>query len=314
MIFHIDSTMKHSYSNDDMCFSIDVISEILEEDFDALLDEGSKILHSVEGTILEEKLFAECDEFLAMTADENSESNSDEDEPKFEKIIINTDQKIKTSLEEPPPDLELKHLLDNLEYDLVQSYVDEDVVSFVSEGKQLDFVSMNSAPSWSLPSTSGSMEVGINNKVDHVVFSWPYGDILRLRSGSKAADAATRVGLEGKLVSVNGQHETYEETSLSSRSLNFLSLNTKDLDSSEIMQELQDLSDSFEQVVAFLGQAGIGAARVGSAQSTTTTNKSLPRGQGDEIGSKAMIGDLLLGDDAIIGCKWKIGAGILEGL
>ncbi|GJQ96638.1 reverse transcriptase domain-containing protein [Tanacetum coccineum] len=39
MIFHIDSAMKHSYSNDDTCFSIDVTDEILEEDFDALLDE-----------------------------------------------------------------------------------------------------------------------------------------------------------------------------------------------------------------------------------------------------------------------------------
>ncbi|GJR31457.1 hypothetical protein Tco_0622731 [Tanacetum coccineum] len=34
--------------------SIDVMDEILEEDFDALLDEYSKILHSIEGTILEE--------------------------------------------------------------------------------------------------------------------------------------------------------------------------------------------------------------------------------------------------------------------
>ncbi|GJU47125.1 reverse transcriptase domain-containing protein [Tanacetum coccineum] len=41
MIFNIDSAMKHSYSNDDTCFSIDVIDEILEEDFDALLDEGA---------------------------------------------------------------------------------------------------------------------------------------------------------------------------------------------------------------------------------------------------------------------------------
>ncbi|GJQ90470.1 reverse transcriptase domain-containing protein [Tanacetum coccineum] len=30
IIFSIDSTMKHSYSNDDICFSIDVIDEILE--------------------------------------------------------------------------------------------------------------------------------------------------------------------------------------------------------------------------------------------------------------------------------------------
>ncbi|GJY75773.1 reverse transcriptase domain-containing protein [Tanacetum coccineum] len=48
MIFNIDSAMKHSYSNDDTCFSID---EILEEDCNALLDEGSKILHSIEGTL-----------------------------------------------------------------------------------------------------------------------------------------------------------------------------------------------------------------------------------------------------------------------
>ncbi|GKC08973.1 reverse transcriptase domain-containing protein [Tanacetum coccineum] len=58
MIFHIDFTMKHSYSNEDTCFSIDFIDEILEKDFDALIDEGSEILHSIEGTILEEKLFA----------------------------------------------------------------------------------------------------------------------------------------------------------------------------------------------------------------------------------------------------------------
>ncbi|GJW99964.1 hypothetical protein Tco_0183878 [Tanacetum coccineum] len=94
--------MKHSYSNDDTCFSIDVIDEILEEDLDALLDEGSKILHSIEVTILEEKLFAEFDEFMAMTADENSESKSDTKEPPLEKITINIYYKIRISLEEPP--------------------------------------------------------------------------------------------------------------------------------------------------------------------------------------------------------------------
>nr|GEU76047.1 reverse transcriptase domain-containing protein [Tanacetum cinerariifolium] len=71
---------------------IDVIDEILEEDFDALLDEGSKILHSIEGTLIEEEIFAEFDEFLAMTADKNSDSDSESDteEPSFEKITINT--------------------------------------------------------------------------------------------------------------------------------------------------------------------------------------------------------------------------------
>ncbi|GJY05219.1 hypothetical protein Tco_0371159 [Tanacetum coccineum] len=108
--------MKHSYSNDDTCFSIDVIDEILEEDFDALLDEGSEILYSIEGTILKEKLFVEFDEFMAMTTDENSESESNTEEPSIEKITFNTDYKIKTSLEEPPMDLELKPLPNNLEY------------------------------------------------------------------------------------------------------------------------------------------------------------------------------------------------------
>ncbi|GJZ46598.1 reverse transcriptase domain-containing protein [Tanacetum coccineum] len=116
MIFNIDSAIKHSYSNDDTCLSIDVIDEILEEYFDALLDEGSKILYSIEGTILEEEIFSELDKFIAMAANKNYDSESDEEEPKFEKITINTDYKIKTSLEEPHTDLELKPLPDNLEY------------------------------------------------------------------------------------------------------------------------------------------------------------------------------------------------------
>ncbi|GJW05363.1 reverse transcriptase domain-containing protein, partial [Tanacetum coccineum] len=94
-----------------------VILEMEEdkEDFDALLDEGSKILHSIEGTLLEEEIFFEFDEFMAITADENSKSKSDTEEPPFEKITINTDYKIKTSLEEPPTDLKLKPLPNNLE-------------------------------------------------------------------------------------------------------------------------------------------------------------------------------------------------------
>nr|GEW35869.1 reverse transcriptase domain-containing protein [Tanacetum cinerariifolium] len=116
MTFNIDSAIKHSYSNDDTCFSIDVINEILEESFDALLDEGSKILHSIEGTVLEEEIFSEFDKFIAMTADENYNSESDTEEPPFEKITINTDYKIKTSLEEPSTDLKLKPIPKNLEY------------------------------------------------------------------------------------------------------------------------------------------------------------------------------------------------------
>nr|GEW68463.1 reverse transcriptase domain-containing protein [Tanacetum cinerariifolium] len=94
----------------------DVIDEILEEYFDALLEEGSKILHSIEGTILEEEIFFEFDKFIAITADEYYDSEFDTEEPPFKKITINTDYKIKASLKEPPIDLELKPLPDNLEY------------------------------------------------------------------------------------------------------------------------------------------------------------------------------------------------------
>lgn len=37
-----------------------------------------------------------------------------------------------------------------------------------------------------------------------VVVCWPHGEIMRLRTGSTAADAARRAGVEGKMVSVNG--------------------------------------------------------------------------------------------------------------
>ncbi|GJS25280.1 reverse transcriptase domain-containing protein [Tanacetum coccineum] len=71
MIFKIDSTIKHSYSNDDTCFSIEVIDEILEEDLYAPLDEGSKILHSIEGTILKEEIFSEFDKFQQKCCKKN---------------------------------------------------------------------------------------------------------------------------------------------------------------------------------------------------------------------------------------------------
>lgn len=38
-----------------------------------------------------------------------------------------------------------------------------------------------------------------------VIVCWPNGEIMRLRTGSTAADAARRIGFDGKLVSVNGQ-------------------------------------------------------------------------------------------------------------
>nr|GEV46743.1 reverse transcriptase domain-containing protein [Tanacetum cinerariifolium] len=114
----------HDLDDDDMPMSREKeananfsIDEILKEDVDALLDERSKILHSIKGTCLEEEIFFEFDAFKSTTVDENSESEPDNEEPLFEKITINTDYKIKTSLEEPHMDLKLKPLPDNLKYE-----------------------------------------------------------------------------------------------------------------------------------------------------------------------------------------------------
>nr|GEU36121.1 reverse transcriptase domain-containing protein [Tanacetum cinerariifolium] len=95
---------------------IDVIDEILEEDFDAFFNEGSSILYSIEGTPLEEKLFAEFDKFMKMTVQEDNESEPVEKEIPFEKITFDIEYKIKKSIDEPFMDLELKPLPDHLEY------------------------------------------------------------------------------------------------------------------------------------------------------------------------------------------------------
>nr|GEX09490.1 reverse transcriptase domain-containing protein [Tanacetum cinerariifolium] len=57
MIFNIDSAMKHSYSNDDTCFSIDVIDEILEEEFDAFLTKEAKSSFSSKEPFSKKKSF-----------------------------------------------------------------------------------------------------------------------------------------------------------------------------------------------------------------------------------------------------------------
>ncbi|KAJ6693701.1 hypothetical protein OIU85_004475 [Salix viminalis] len=114
------------------------------------------------------------------------------------------------------------------------------VISAVFEGKPVD--SIASRPSIDTVAST-SMEASINNKVrllrtmlqweeqlryeaflgqpkheqksyisletvglgEVVIVCWPHGEIIRLRSGSTAADAARRVGFDGKLVLVNGQ-------------------------------------------------------------------------------------------------------------
>nr|GEU46785.1 reverse transcriptase domain-containing protein [Tanacetum cinerariifolium] len=100
---------KHKIEQISTAFLSDESSAVLQNKVPLKLgdpgNEGIEILYSIEGTILEEKLFVEYDEFMAMIADENSEFESDTEEPLFEKITFNTNYKIKTSLEEPPTDL-----------------------------------------------------------------------------------------------------------------------------------------------------------------------------------------------------------------
>ncbi|GJT47100.1 hypothetical protein Tco_0955815 [Tanacetum coccineum] len=79
-----------------------------------------------------------------MTTDENSDSESDTEELPFEKITINTDYKIKTSLEEPPTNLELKPLPDNLEYVFLEepSFLPVIISSQLSQVKKNKLVSV----------------------------------------------------------------------------------------------------------------------------------------------------------------------------
>ncbi|XP_052731483.1 uncharacterized protein LOC108319516 [Vigna angularis] len=112
------------------------------------------------------------------------------------------------------------------------------VVVAVFEGRQVNWITSHSK--FDLVA-SASAEAGINNKVkllrtmlsweeqlrsevsvkqtkydskfydlhgslgEVVIICWPHGEILRLKAGSTATDAAQRVGLEGKLVLINGQ-------------------------------------------------------------------------------------------------------------
>ncbi|KAE9464620.1 hypothetical protein C3L33_03458, partial [Rhododendron williamsianum] len=107
------------------------------------------------------------------------------------------------------------------------------VMSAVFEGKQVASVISDSS-CYETPGSKSltSVEAGINNKVkllrtmlkweeqlrseagdnrksvvlgEVVIVCWPDGEVMRLRSGSTAADAARRVGHDGKLVSVNGR-------------------------------------------------------------------------------------------------------------
>jgi (p)ppGpp synthase/HD superfamily hydrolase len=65
---------------------------------------------------------------------------------------------------------------------------------------------LRSEASLGVPNHGGKSHVNPGSVVlgEVVIVCWPRGEIMRLSTGSTAADAARKVGLEGKLVLING--------------------------------------------------------------------------------------------------------------
>ncbi|GJY76172.1 reverse transcriptase domain-containing protein [Tanacetum coccineum] len=120
MTFSIDSAMKHSYSNDDTCFSIDVIDEILEEDFDALLDEVVKSSTPSRELFSKIKSLPNLMNSWLWISKKTLNLISIKKKYTSKKITFDTDYKIKKSLDEPLTDLKLKPLPDHLEYTFLE--------------------------------------------------------------------------------------------------------------------------------------------------------------------------------------------------
>ncbi|GKA55872.1 reverse transcriptase domain-containing protein [Tanacetum coccineum] len=74
--FLIDKVMRHSHSNDDTCFCVDVIDELIEEEFDALLDD-SKPFSTTSEKINKSFLDHEFKEFMAVEIEEIHEQEEE---------------------------------------------------------------------------------------------------------------------------------------------------------------------------------------------------------------------------------------------
>ncbi|GJS54623.1 hypothetical protein Tco_0627985 [Tanacetum coccineum] len=101
-----DAIIRHSYLNDDTCFRMDVIDDVTEDELDALLDDSKPFL-STSKKISETPLDKEF-----MTG------NVQEDEVKddFKELPPKDELRIKTSIQDPPTDLEMKPLPKHMEY------------------------------------------------------------------------------------------------------------------------------------------------------------------------------------------------------
>ncbi|GKG12756.1 hypothetical protein Tco_0346993, partial [Tanacetum coccineum] len=101
--------MQHSHLNDDTCFCMDVIDEVTEDELDALLDE-SKPFPSTSKKISETPINKEFEEFMIGNVQDDKVKED------FEELPPKDELRIKTSIQDPPTDLEMKPLPKHLEY------------------------------------------------------------------------------------------------------------------------------------------------------------------------------------------------------
>ncbi|GJU22307.1 reverse transcriptase domain-containing protein [Tanacetum coccineum] len=112
--FLIDKAMRHSHSNDDTCFCVDVIDEVTEEELNALLDD-SKPFSTTSEKISESFLDHEFKEFMAIKIIEIPQQE-EEVENSFEVLPLEGYQRIKNFIQDPLADLVMKPLPEHLEH------------------------------------------------------------------------------------------------------------------------------------------------------------------------------------------------------
>nr|GEU33700.1 reverse transcriptase domain-containing protein [Tanacetum cinerariifolium] len=118
--FLIDKAMQHSHFNDDTCFHMDVIDEVTEEELDALLDDYEPFLNTSE-KINETSLDKEFEEFMVVNVEEIPKQE-EEVKGNFKELPIEGNLRIKTFIQDPPTNLEMKPLPKHLKY----AYLEKD--------------------------------------------------------------------------------------------------------------------------------------------------------------------------------------------
>ncbi|GJV83762.1 reverse transcriptase domain-containing protein [Tanacetum coccineum] len=112
--FLIDKSTRHSYSNDDTYFRVDVIDEVTKEEFDALLDEFEPFSTTSE-KISESSLDYEFKEFMAIKIKEIPEQEEEVGD-NFKELPLKENLRIKNSIQDSSNDLVIKPLPKHLEY------------------------------------------------------------------------------------------------------------------------------------------------------------------------------------------------------